>query len=76
MPQKIGKRQRLSRYERTQTQKAAVIDKDRPKRLSAAVVKIRMKLRYIDSDNKNDTDSSYDFSDFGPQSHSSDSDIY
>ena len=57
-------------------QKTAVIDNDRPKRLSAAVVKIHMKLWYIDSDNENDTDSSYDFSDFGSQSDSSDSDIY
>ena len=68
--------QRPSPYKRAQTQKTAVIDNDRPKRLSAAVVKIHMKLWYIDSDNENDTDSSYDFSDFGSQSDSSDSDIY
>ena len=68
--------QRPSSYKRAQTQKTAVIDNDRPKRLSAAVVKIHMKLWYIDSDNENDTDSSYDFSDFGSQSDSSDSDIY
>ena len=68
--------QRPSPYKRAQTQKTAVIDNDRPKRLSAAVVKIHMKLWYIDSDNENDTDSIYDFSDFGSQSDSSDSDIY
>ena len=68
--------QRPSPYKRAQTQKTAVIYNDRPKRLSAAVVRIHMKLWYIDSDNENDTDSSYDFSDFGSQSDSSDSDIY
>ena len=72
----MSKRRRPSPCKRAQTQKTVVIDNDRPKRLSAAVVKIHMELRYIDSDNENDTDSNYDFSDFGSQSDSSDSDIY
>ena len=72
----MSKRRRPSPYKRAQTQKTVVIDNDRPKRLSAAVVKIHMELWYIDSDNENDTDSNYDFSDFGSQSDISDSDIY
>ena len=62
--------------QRSPNSKNSFTDNDRPKRLSAAVVKIHMKLWYIDSDNENDTDSIYDFSDFGSQSDSSDSDIY
>ena len=37
---------------------------------------MHMELWHIDSDNKNYTDSSYDFSDFSSQSDSFDSDIY
>ena len=72
----MNKRQRPSPFKRAQTKKTTVIDNDRPKRLSAAIVKIHMKLGYIDSDNENDTDSSYNLSGFGCQSNSSDSDIY
>ena len=72
----MSKRQRPIPYKRAQTYKKTVTVNDRPKRLRAAVVKIHMELWYIDSDNENDTDSSYDFSDFGSQSDSSDSDIY
>ena len=72
----MSKRKRPSPYKRAQTKKTAVIDNDRPKRLSAAVVKMHMELWHIDSDNENYTDSSYDFSDFSSQSDSFDSDIY
>ena len=58
------------------TQKVAVIDNERKKRLSAAVVKIHMEFWDTDSDNENDTDSSYDPSDLGSESDSSDLDIY
>ena len=72
----MSKRQRPSPYKKAQTQKTAVIDNDRPKRLISAVVKIHMKLWYIDSGNENDTDSSFDLSDIGSQNDSSNSDIY
>ena len=65
-----------SPYKRAQTHKTAVIDNGRSKWLIAAVVKIHMKLWYIDSDNENDADFSYDLSDFGSQSDNSNSDIY
>ena len=38
------------------------------KRLNAAVVLIIMQLQANDSDNENDTNSWYDFSDFGSES--------
>ena len=44
--------------------------------LSAAVAKINMELWDTDSDNENDTDSSYGLSNFGSESDSSDLDIY
>ena len=56
--------------------KTAVIDNDRPKRLSAAVAKINMELWNTDSDNEKDTDSSHILSDFYNESYSSDPDIY
>ena len=65
-----------SPYKRAQTQKRAVIGNGRSKWLIAAVVKIHMKLWYIDYDNENDADFSYDLSDFGSQSDNSNSDIY
>ena len=40
------------------TQKTAVTDDDKPKRLNAAVAKINIELWDTDSDNENDTDSS------------------
>ena len=57
------------------TQKVAVIDNERKKRLSAAVVKMHWEFWDTDSDNENDTDSSYDLSDLGSESDSSDLDI-
>ena len=44
LPQTMSKRQKSSPHKRAQTQKTAVIDNGRPKRLSTAVVKIRMEL--------------------------------
>ena len=58
------------------TQKVAVIDNERKKRLSADVVKIHMEFWDTDSDNENDLDSSYDLSDLGSECDSSDLDIY
>ena len=72
----MSKRKRSNPYKRSQTQKTAVIDNGRPKRLIAAVLKVHMKLWYIDSDNDNGADFSYDLSDFGSQSDSYNSDIY
>ena len=40
----MSERQRPSAHKRSQIQKTAVIDNDRSKRLSAAVVKIHMQL--------------------------------
>ena len=40
----MSERQRPSAHKRAQIQKTAVIDNDRSKRLSAAVVKIHMQL--------------------------------
>ena len=76
LPQITSKRQMPSPYKRAQTQKTAVIGNGRSKWLIAAVVKIHMKLWYIDYDNENDADFSYDLSDFGSQSDNSNSDIY
>ena len=54
----MSKRHKPSANKRAQTQKTAVIDNNRPNRLSAAVVrKIPMQLWNTDSDNENDTDS-------------------
>ena len=63
-------------HKRAQTQKAAVIDNDRLKKLNAAVAKINMQLQETDSDNENGTDSSYDLSDFSSENYKSDSDTY
>ena len=56
--------------------KTAVIDNDRPKRLSAAVAKINMELWNTNSDNEKDTNSSHILSDFYNESYSSDPDTY
>ena len=61
-------------HKRAQTQKAAVIDNDRLKKLNAAVA--NMQLQETDSDNENGTDSSYDLSDFSSENDKSDSDTY
>ena len=58
------------------TQKTAVTDDDKPKRLNAAVAKINIELWDTDSDNENDTDSSQFLSDFGSGNDNSDPDIY
>ena len=63
-------------HKRAQTQKTAVIDYDRLKKLNAAVAKINMQLQETDSDNENGTDSSYDLSDFSSENDKSDSDTY
>ena len=55
--------------------KTVVIDNDRQNRLST-VVKINSELWNTDSDNKNDTDSSYGLSNFGSESDSSDTEVY
>ena len=73
MPQLVSKRRRPSAHKRTQTQKKAVTDNDRLKRLSAAVAKIKMELWDTDCDNENETDSSYGF---GSETDSSDQNIY
>ena len=72
----MSKRRRSSAHKRAQTRKTVVIVNDRPKRLNAAIAKINMKLWDTDSDNENDTVSSYGLSDFGSESDSSDPDIY
>ena len=72
----VSKRCRLSAHKRTQTEKKpAVIGNERLKRLNASVINIYMELWDTDSDNENDTDSSYGLSDFGSESDSSDPDI-
>ena len=63
-------------HKRAQTQKAAVIDNDRLKKLNAAVAKINMQLQETDSDNENGTDSSYGLSDFSCENDKSDPDTY
>ena len=75
LPQSTSKHRRPSAHKRAQTQKKAVIDNGRPKRLSAAVTKINIELRDIDSDNANDTDFSYGLSGFSSESDSSDQNI-
>ena len=55
--------------------KTVVIGNDRQNRLST-VVKINSELWNTDSDNKNDTDSSYGLSNFGSESDSSDTEVY
>ena len=72
----MSKRRRASAHQKAQTQKAAVIDNDSPKYLSAAVTKINMGLQDTDSNNENDTVSSYDLSNFGCESDISDPGIY
>ena len=64
----MNKRRRPSAHKKAQTQKAAVIDIDSPKYLSAAVAKVNIELY--------DTVSSYDLSDFGSESDISDPGIY
>ena len=71
LPQSISKRRTPRARKRAPTQKTAVIDNDRPKRLSTAVAKTNMQLRGIDSDNENDTDSSYGLSGFSSESDNS-----
>ena len=56
LPQSMSKRLRPSAHKRAQTQKLQI---DRLKRLNAAVAKVNMKLWDTDSDNENDTYSSY-----------------
>ena len=75
LSQSMSKRHRPSAHKIPQTQKTAVIDNDRPKRLSAAVAKINIKLWDTDCDSENDTNSSYGLPDFGSESDSSDEDI-
>ena len=75
LPQSLSKRCRPNAHKRAQIQKRAVTDNDRSKRLSAAVAKINMELWDIDSDDANDTDSSYGFSGFSSESDSSDQNI-
>ena len=58
LPQSISKRCWPSAHKRAITQETAVIDNDKPQRLSTAVTKINMELLNIDSDNENNTDSS------------------
>ena len=57
------------------TQKTAVIDNDRQKRLSAAFAKINMELQDTGSDNESGTDFSYGLPDFGSESDNCDEDI-
>ena len=67
----MSKRRRPS----AKTQKTAVIDNGRPKRLSAAFAKVNMELWDTSSDNENDTDFSYGLPDFGSESDNCDEDF-